>query len=130
VRIARRPGGRWRDFTVKHFPEQLVKRPNYVLGCTVTKLHLHRAGLVHPAEKRSAHRKKRPRRPMVGMILHQDASTHAWLPGDKRRYYLVVTMDDHQRAVFGLSGQRGGYCLEFSGAARGGRQALPVLLAL
>jgi transposase len=36
----------YRGFTVKHFQEQLVKRHNYVLGYTVTKLHLHRAGLV------------------------------------------------------------------------------------
>jgi hypothetical protein len=27
---------------------------------------------------------------MVGMMLHQDASTHAWLPGDSRKYDLVV----------------------------------------
>ena len=72
----------YRGFTVKHFHEQLGKRHDYTLGYTVTKVHLHRAGLVAPATKRSAHRKKRPRRPMVGMLLHQDASTHAWLPGD------------------------------------------------
>ena len=60
----------------------------------VTKLHLHRAGLVTPAKTRSAHRKKRPRRPMVGMMLHQDASTHAWLPGDAGKQDLVVTMED------------------------------------
>jgi hypothetical protein len=90
----------YRGFTVKHFHEQLVKRHNYVLCYTVTKLHLHRAGLVYPAKKRSAHRKKRPRRPMVGMMLHQDASTHAWLPGDPRKYDLVVTMEDATRALY------------------------------
>jgi transposase len=63
--------GSYADFTVKHFHEQLVKRHNYKLGYTVTKAHLHRAGLVRPAVKRSAHRKRRPRRPMVGMLLHQ-----------------------------------------------------------
>jgi hypothetical protein len=66
----------------------------------VTKLHLHRAGLVHPAQKRSAHRKKRPRRPMVGMMLHQDASTHAWLSGNARKYDLVVTMEDATSALY------------------------------
>ena len=72
----------YRGFTVKHFHEQLGKRHSYTLGYTVTKLHLHRAGLARRRVKtRSAHRKKRPRRPMVGMMLHQDASTHAWLPG-------------------------------------------------
>ena len=90
----------YRGFTVKHFHEQLVKRHNYVLGYTVTKLHLQREGLVQRARTRSAHRKKRPRRPMVGMMLHQDASTHAWLPGDGRKYDLVVTMEDATSALY------------------------------
>src|SRR6478609_7576996 len=84
----------YRGFTVKHFHEQLGKRHNYVLGYTVTKLHLHRSGLVRAATKRSAHRKKRPRRPMVGMMLHQDASTHVWLAGGAAKHDLVVTMED------------------------------------
>ena len=70
---------KYTDFTVKHFHEQLVKRHDYFLGYTVTKLALHAAGLVQPAKKRSAHRKKRPRRPVRGMMLHQDGSRHAWL---------------------------------------------------
>ena len=90
----------YRGFTVQHFHEQVVKRHNYVLGYTVTKLHLQREGLVQVAKKRSAHRKKRPRRPMVGMLLHQDASTHAWLPGDARCYDLVVTMEDATSAIY------------------------------
>src|SRR5690349_7005494 len=39
---------------------------------------------------------------MVGMMLHQDASTHAWLPGDARRYDLVATMDDATSAIYSL----------------------------
>jgi transposase len=96
--------GLYRDlyhgFTVKHFHEQLGKRHNYTLGYTVTKLHLHRSGLISKAPKRSAHRKKRPRRPMVGMMLHQDASMHAWLPGNERKYDLVVTLDDATSAIY------------------------------
>jgi hypothetical protein len=61
--------------TVKHFHEQLVKRHGCRLGYPVTKLALH-AGLVRAAPKRSAHRKKRPRRPVRGMLLHQDGSRH------------------------------------------------------
>jgi transposase len=83
----------YRGFTVKHIHEQLGKRHNYTLGYTATKVHLHRAGMVTPAT-RPAHRKKRPRRPMVGMMLHQDASSHAWLPGDAGKQDLVVTMED------------------------------------
>jgi transposase len=91
---------RYADFTVKHFHEQLVKRHGYKLGYTVTKVHLQRAGLVRVAPKRSAHRKKRPRRPLVGMMLHQDASTHAWLPGVDRQDDLVVTLDDATSAIY------------------------------
>jgi len=90
---------RYQGFTVKHFHEQLVKRHGYKLGYTVTKGSLHAAGLVRPATSRSAHRKKRPRRPMVGMMLHQDASTHAWL-ADAGKHDLVVTMDDATSAIY------------------------------
>jgi transposase len=91
---------RYADHTVKHFHEQLAKRHDYKLGYTVTKVHLHRAGLVAPAARRSAHRKKRPRRPLVGMLLHQDASRFAWLPGDARQRDLVVTLDDATSAIY------------------------------
>jgi transposase len=90
---------KYSDFTVKHFHEQLRKRHNYKLGYTVTKVHLHRAGLVRPAPKRSAHRKKRPRRPFVGMMLHQDGSRHAWLEG-QAPLDLIVTLDDATGAIY------------------------------
>jgi hypothetical protein len=41
-----------RGFTVKNFHEQLIKRHNYVLGYTVTKLHLHRAWCSKPRSAR------------------------------------------------------------------------------
>ena len=90
---------KYTDFTVKHFHEQLRKRHNYKLGYTVTKAHLQRAGLVRPAPKRSAHRKKRPRRPFVGMMLHQDGSRHAWLEG-QAPLDLIVTLDDATGAIY------------------------------
>ena len=91
---------RYSGFTVKHFHEQLHKRHHYKLGYTVTRLSLQAAGLVKPAPKRSAHRKKRPRRAMIGMMLHQDASRFAWLPGDAQQYDLVVTLDDATSAIY------------------------------
>jgi transposase len=92
---------KYSDFTVQHFHEQLVKRHDYKLGYTVTKVHLHRAGLVRPAVKRSAHRKKRPRRPLVGMLLHQDGSRHGWLEGQPA-LDLIVTMDDATSEIYSL----------------------------
>jgi transposase len=92
---------KYTDFTVKHFHEQLVKRHNYFLGYTVTKLALHAAGLVRPAKKRSAHRKKRPRRPVCGMMLHQDGSRYAWLEGQPQ-LDLIVTMDDATSEILSM----------------------------
>ena len=91
--------GRYSDFTVKHFHEQLVKRHGYKLDYTVTRLCLQSAGLVRAAPRRSAHRKKRARRPLPGMMLHQDASRFAWLGGDAQ-YDLVVTLDNATSAIY------------------------------
>jgi len=85
---------RYSDFTVKHFHEQLVKRHGYKLCYTVTKASLQAAGLVVKARRRGAHRKKRERRPLPGMLLFQDGSTHRWIAGLGRDLDLVVTLDD------------------------------------
>jgi transposase len=92
---------KYADFTVKHFHEQLTKRHGYTLGYTVTKVHLHRAGLVRAAPKRSAHRKKRARRPLVGMMLHQDGSRHTWLEG-LAPLDLIVTLDDATNEIYSM----------------------------
>src|ERR1700740_186917 len=65
---------RYAGFTVKHFHEQLQKRHHYKLGYTVTRLALQGAGLVRPAPRRSAHRKKTPGRPRVCIFVPQDVS--------------------------------------------------------
>lgn len=80
-------------FTVKHFHEKLQKRHGYKLCYTATRLALQSAGLVRAAPRRGAHRRKRPRRAMAGMMLHQDGSRHAWLAG-REALDLVITLDD------------------------------------
>jgi transposase len=80
-------------FTVKHFHEKLVERHGYRLGYTVTRLALQASGQVRKAPRRGAHRRKRPRRPLPGMLLHQDAARHGWLAG-RPPLDLVVTLDD------------------------------------
>lgn len=87
------------DFTVKHFHEQL---PNYGINrsYTWTKNNLQQAGLVVKAKKRGAHRRKRPRKPLKGMMLHQDGSTHQWVPG--KTWDLIVTMDDATSEIYSM----------------------------
>ncbi len=92
---------RYRDFTVKHFHEQLVQRHNYKLSYTVTRLALHGAGLVRPQKRRGGtHRKKRERRPLPGMLLFQDGSTHRWIGALDHELDLVVTLDDATGAIY------------------------------
>ena len=85
---------RYRGFTAKHFHDKLRQQHDFKLGYTWTKLRLQGAGLVAKAPRRSAHRKKRPRRPLRGMMLHQDGSSHRWLPALDREFDLIVTLDD------------------------------------
>lgn len=93
-RVARLYRERYAGFTVKHFHEHLVKDHGFRWGYSWTKAFLHGRGLVAPAKRRGAHRRKRPRRPMIGMMLHQDGSTHRWLPGRDEELDLIVTLDD------------------------------------
>lgn len=88
-----------RGWNVKHFHEHLVERHGFSWGYSWTKTQLHAAGLVDRAARRGAHRRKRPRKPCEGMMLHQDASRFAWLAGEPP-LDLVVTMDDATSTVY------------------------------
>src|SRR3954451_19266544 len=92
-----------KHFTAKHFHEAIQGRPMadgrlFVRGYTWTKSVLQQRGLVKKAAKRSAHRKKRARRPLPGLLLFQDGSKHAWLPQGPE-LDLIVTMDDATSAI-------------------------------
>jgi transposase len=94
---------RYFDFTAKHFHEAIRGRPMadgqpFGRSYTWTKSVLQQRGLVTKAPKRSAHRKRRARRPLPGMLVFQDGSRHAWLPQGPE-LDLVVTLDDATSAI-------------------------------
>jgi transposase len=91
---------RYFDFTVTHFHEHLVRDHGFARSYTWLKNTLQSRGLVRRAAKRSAHRKKRPRRPLPGMLLFQDGSTHRWLPGLDQQLDLIATIDDATGQVY------------------------------
>ncbi|RWJ58460.1 MAG: ISNCY family transposase [Mesorhizobium sp.] len=90
---------RYRGWSVKHFHEHLVRDHNFSWGYTFTKTRLLDAGLVERAKRRGAHRRKRPRKPCEGMMLHQDGSRHAWLAAQPM-LDLIVTMDDATSTLY------------------------------
>ena len=64
---------RYQGFTVKHFHEHLVRDHGFGWGYTWLKLHLQWQGVVAKAPRKGAHRRKRERRPLPGMMLHRTA---------------------------------------------------------
>jgi transposase len=92
---------RYKGFTTKHFHEKLVNEHGFGLSYNWLRLTLQAHGRVTPAPRRGAHRRKRPRRPMVGMMLHQDGSSHEWVPG--RIWDLIVTLDDATSEIYAAS---------------------------
>jgi transposase len=72
---------RYSGFTARHFHEHLVRDHQFRWSYTWTKVFLQSKGLLVRAKKRGAHRRKRPRRPLPGMMLHQDGSRHVWVGG-------------------------------------------------
>ena len=86
------------DFTVKHF----FKKFKEIHGCkrsyTWVKNQLQKAGKVKKAVKKGVHRRKRPRKPLPGIMLHQDGSTHEWVLG--KQWDLIVTLDDATSEIY------------------------------
>jgi transposase len=81
------------DFSVQHFYEKLIENYDVQISYSWTKHLLQEAGIVKKARGRGKYHRQRERRPMRGMMLHIDASTHEWIPGIPE-WDLVAVMDD------------------------------------
>ena len=92
MRLAELYRTRYLDWNVKHFHAWYRRDHAGVRSYTWVKNTLQTQGLVRRAPKRGAHRKRRERAPLPGMMLHQDGSTHEWVPD--QIWDLIVTMDD------------------------------------
>ena len=64
------------------------------------KKQLRAGGLVERGKRKGTHRKKRDRKPLPGMMIHQDGSRHEWLAG--QWHDLIVTMDDATGEVYSM----------------------------
>jgi transposase len=79
-------------WNVAHFHSKYRSEFQGTRSYSWVKTVLQGAGLAKKAKSRGKHRIKRERAPLPGMMLHQDASTHRWVP--EQVWDLVVTMDD------------------------------------
>lgn len=91
---------RYYDLNVLHFHEKLLGEHDIKLSYTWVKTALQQAGLVAGETRRGPHRKARPRRPLPGMLLHTDASTHAWIQDIEGTQDLIAVLDDATSYVY------------------------------
>ena len=80
------------DLSVRHFHEKLGAEHGIGLSYTWVKRALQAAGLVAKKPDRRVHRRKRPRRPLPGMLLHIDGSHHQWFQDDRWYDLLVILL--------------------------------------
>lgn len=78
-------------WNVRHF-HSFYRREGGKRSYTWVKSRLQAAGLVSRAKRKGAHRKRRERTALPGMLVHQDGSRHEWVEG--QQWDLIVTMDD------------------------------------
>jgi len=90
---------RYFDLNVRHFYEKATAQHGVTLSYTWVKNLLQGAGLVKKSPDRKPHRKRRPRRPLPGMLLHIDGSHHQWFQDD-RWLDLLVILDDATSEIY------------------------------
>ena len=78
-------------WNVRHF-HSWYRRDGGGRSYSWVKQRLQAAGLVAVGKAKGKHRRKRERKALPGMMLHQDGSRHEWVAG--QQWDLIVTMDD------------------------------------
>lgn len=83
---------RYEGWNVAHFHGWYQREHQGRRSYTWVKDRLQQAGAVERVKARGKHRRKRERRPLPGMLLHQDGSEFEWVA--QVCWDLIVTMDD------------------------------------
>lgn len=85
---------KYKSFNVKHFHSHIKRELSYGRSYSWVKKTLMKAGLIQKGVKGGKYRQRRERKPLEGMLLHQDASSHRWIKSLNYNIDLVVTLDD------------------------------------
>lgn len=91
LRLTEQYRQRHQGWSAKHY-YAWYRKDGGARSYTWVKSRLQEAQLIAKAPAKGAHRKRRERSPWPGLMIHQDGSTHEWVPG--QQWDLIVTMDD------------------------------------
>ena len=92
---------RFKEFTAKHFYKHYQRsEAPHKRSYNWVRLKLQEHNLLSKSARGGPHRLRRERAQMAGMLLHQDASTHEWVPGQK--WDLVATLEDATSQITSL----------------------------
>src|SRR5262249_62039292 len=89
------------DFSLRHFYEQVTEKHGVKVSYNWLRLMLQEAGVVQKEPARGKYRRQRERRPMVGMLVHLDASTHEWIAGLPMQDLVIALDDADGRILYG-----------------------------
>ena len=89
------------DFNMSHFYEKLQKVHKINISYNWVRLALQESGLVPKHPRKSTHRLRRPRKPLVGMMLHIDGSPYDWL-NTGEEVDLIVICDDANNEIYDM----------------------------
>ena len=89
------------DFSIRHMHEHLIERHQMALSYTFVRDVLQLHGLADKCKGVGRYLRKRERRPMPGMLVHLDASTHEWVEGLPMQDLVVAVDDADGRILFG-----------------------------
>lgn len=93
----------YKGFNVTHFHEKLARHHNITRSYTFVKALLQTAGDVEKDPPKRKHRMHRERKPMVGMMLHLDGSSHEWIPALPGVFLdMLVLLDDATGEIYDM----------------------------
>ncbi|MFQ5779750.1 MAG: helix-turn-helix domain-containing protein [Nitrospiria bacterium] len=106
----------YRGWNVRHFYGRYREDHGGQRSYTWVKKRLQDTGLVKKGKRKGAHRKRRERPPIPGMLIHQDGSRHEWVSG--MQWDLIITMDDATSEIYsGFFVEEEGTLSSFRGGA-------------
>lgn len=93
---------RYYDFGPTFAAEKLLENFNIKISHETLRKIMIKEGIWQPAIRRPKHRKRRPRRTNLGMLVQLDGSYHDWFEGRREKCTLLVFIDDATSQILNL----------------------------